>query len=819
MSNLKERIAVTGIGIICANGKNTAEFWRSVTDNKSGIKVVSTIDMSGINTQYAGEIDGYNPSDYFSPAEIKTYDIAGQLSIIAAREAAQVAKFSLENADPYRVGVILGTSLGGMRSGEQFHEQWVREGIQHADPSLLYKYTIHIPVDSVSKDLKLKGPKSVISNACAAGTNSIGYAADIIRSGKADAMFAGGVDPLCRLSMSGFNTLGALSPEPCAPFSKSTGLNIGEGAGVLLLERMDLAVERGAVILGEVLSYALSADAYHITAPDPAGAGGMRSMRRTLEKAAITEQDVHYINGHGTGTQANDSSEPIGVRTLFQNQVPVSSTKSMLGHMLGAAGAAEGVTSVLAINNSFIPATINFDAEANKFPDLDFVPNAGREAELGTVMSNSFAFGGNNASLLLGKFQADRPTPSVRTAKRVLITGIGAMAGQSANAEEIFAKFQAGEHAFAEVEDFDTSLYGPKLGAQVPEIPFAKLVNRQLLRRMDELGKQACAAAKMALDDAKLKVDTKNSERIGVLFATGTGPLKTVEAFNRTVITKGAEHAEALLFPNTVMNAAAGHICLNFKIKGPTTTITSGGTAGINALFYATSLIQHGDADAILVVTGDEFNETMIAGHSRIPGYLTRDTIKPFGAGLDGTVIGEGCVAYLVESEESALARGARIYAEFKGFGLTSDSSGPARVSRKGEEWAKSFELALQDAGLKPEQLDYVASAASGNLLFDTAEARALKQVIGDKAPISAPKAYFGETLATSGMIGVLSAVYAMNSGQIPAVPGVTQKFAEADGLDLVLDGHRERAVDHALVSSFSFGGNYQAVVIGRYEK
>ncbi|PWK15854.1 beta-ketoacyl-[acyl-carrier-protein] synthase family protein [Tumebacillus permanentifrigoris] len=820
MSNYKDRIAVTGIGIICANGNNVEDFWRSVTSNKSGIKVVSSIDMSGIDTQYAGEIDGYNPADHFSPQEVQEYDIAGQLSIIAAREAVQVAKLDLASVDPYRVGVILGTSLGGMRSGEEFHAQWIQEGIKEADPSLLYKYVIHIPVDSVSKSLKLKGPKSVISNACAAGTNSIGYAADIIRSGRADAMFAGGVDPLCRLSMSGFNTLGALSAEHCAPFSKSEGLNIGEGAGVLLLERMDLALERGATILGEVLSYALSADAYHITAPDPAGAGGMRSMRRALEKAAITEQDVDYINGHGTGTKANDSSEPVGVRTLFKGNVPMSSTKSMLGHMLGAAGAGEGVTSILAINNNFLPATINFDHEANGFKDIDFVPNEGRQAEVNTVMSNSFAFGGNNASILLGKFEEQRELPSVRDNKRVVITGLGAIAGQSAKAEEIFAKFEAGEHAFTAIDEFDTTEYdGVKLGSKIPEMPFEKLVNRALLRRMDELGKQACAATKMALDDAKLKVDTKNSERIGVLFATGTGPLKTVEAFNRTVISKGAEHAEAQLFPNTVMNAAAGHVCLNFKIKGPTTTITSGGTAGINALFYATELIKHGDANAVIVIAADEFNETMIAGHSRVPGYLSRDMIKPFGQGLDGTVIGGGCVAYIVESEESALARGVRVYSELKGFGLTSDSSGPGRVNRTGEEWAKSFELALQEAGLASDQLDYVAAAASGNLVFDTAEARALKRVVGDKVPVSAPKGYFGEMLATSGMMGLLSVLYAMNSGNIPGIPGLEQTFTEAAGLDLVLGGNRERVVNHALVSSFSFGGNYQSVVVGRYEK
>ena len=292
MAHQGERIVVTGIGVICANGIGRDVFWSNVSQSKSGIRPATTVDMTDLLTNVAGEVEAFEPERYLSKRELRFMDRCGQMAVVAAREAVEHAQLDMHSENPYRVGVVLGTSLGGMVSGQHFHEQWIKEGIRKTHPRLLQVYTLHHPADLVSIDLGFKGPKSVISNACAAGTNAIGYATDILISGKADVMLTGGVDPLSHLSFSGFNSLSALSPDACAPYSRSKGLNLGEGAAILVLERLSHALERGAPILAEVMGYALSSDSYHQTAPDPGGSGAIRSMSGALEMANISVNEL-----------------------------------------------------------------------------------------------------------------------------------------------------------------------------------------------------------------------------------------------------------------------------------------------------------------------------------------------------------------------------------------------------------------------------------------------------------------------------------------------------------------------------------------------
>ncbi|KAA0560846.1 beta-ketoacyl-[acyl-carrier-protein] synthase family protein [Bacillus sp. CH30_1T] len=809
----KFQVAVTGIGIICANGKNVEEFWGNIIEGKSGIKLVKELDLSDLSTNYGGEVEKFIPSNYFTKKELLQLDRAGQFAVLAAREAVSSANIDFSN-DPYRAGLILGTSLGGIASGEKFHEQWINKDINHTDRSLIFKYPIHVPADNVATDLGIKGPKSVISNACAAGTNSVGYALDTIRSGKADVMLAGGVDPLTKLSLSGFNSLQALCDGPCSPYSESNGVNIGEGAAFLVLERLDYAEARGAEILAEVLDYSLSADCYHQTAPDPAGSGALQSMKNVLMQAGYEPKDISYINGHGTGTPANDSSEPKALRSLLKEySPPISSTKSMIGHMLGAAGAAEAVTSILAIKKGVIPPTVNFKEESSKF-DLDFVPNNSRKGNVDLVLSNSFAFGGNNATIMFGaKTESNKPVVNY-SKRRVVISGVGAIAGNASNVEEIYSLLKNGESGISEITEFDTSIYGYQDAGIIPEIKYGKFVNPKLLRKMDTISKQAAVATNMAIKDANIKINRDNSEEVGLIFATGTGPIETVEAFNRVVISEGAQKANARRFPNTVMNAAAGHIGLNFKLKGPTSTICAGGVSAINGLFYANSLIQQGICKQVIVVSSDEFNEPMLAGMHRIPGYLTKDKAKPFDVESSGNILGAGSVAFVLESDESAKERGAEIHAEIKGFGMTSDNSKIGRINPTGEAWEKSIELALAEAGLEVSNIGYIASSASGHKTFDAIESRVLSRVFGNDTPVSAPKSVFGETHGTAGAIGILSSILAF-SGVVPAIQHLTNPNPRVE-LDLVTNTRRAD-VKNALINSFAYGGNYNSLVVSQY--
>ncbi|GCE49800.1 3-oxoacyl-[acyl-carrier-protein] synthase II [Thermosporothrix hazakensis] len=815
----RERIVVTGVGVICANGIGQKAFWDNVVRGSSGIRSVHTVDMTNLSTDVAGEVTEFHPERYFSKREMRFMDRCGQMAVIAAREAAEHAHINVQQLDPYRIGVVLGTSLGGMVSGQMFHEQWIKRGIHKTHPRLLQLYTLHAPLDLISIDLGLKGPKSVISNACAAGTNAIGFATEFLISGKADVMFTGGVDPLSHLSFSGFNSLSALSPEACAPYSKSNGLNLGEGAAILVLERLSHAEARGATILAEVMGYGLSSDSYHQTAPDPGGSGAIRSMSTAVEMANISIHEISYINGHGTGTPTNDMIEPKAIRAFLKEHkdIPISSTKSMIGHTLGAAGAIEGVTCVLALQDGILPPTINFDEERRTY-DLDFVPNHSRPAKLDIILSNSFGFGGNNASIIFGKYPRAGHGHAWQH-KRVVISGIGALAAGANTTAEVFSRLREGQSQIQPIIEFDASPYGSLLAGMIRGLRYEKIINPGLLRKMDTISKQAVAAAKFALTDSGFKIDRHNCEQVGILFATGTGPVETVESFYRTVIEQGVKNANPRLFPNTVMNAAAGHVSLHFKIKGPTSTITAAGTSTISALFYAYSLIQRGVVDTILVVSSDECNEPMLAGFGRIPNFLSRDTLRPFDRSHSGTNIGAASTAFLIQSEEAARSCGARPYAELAGFGMTADTFRVARINEEGTEWQRSFELALLDAGIEPAQLGAVFAAANGLPLVDEVEARVLARVVGDRVPVTAPKSIFGETHGSAGGLNIIAGIAALHDGFISATANLREP-QEYAALDYVYGAARPATPEHVLISSYSVtgSGNYHSLVLRRYQ-
>jgi 3-oxoacyl-[acyl-carrier-protein] synthase II len=815
-----KRIVITGIGILSANGIGVEEFWENVVQGRSGIKEVTRVDTSSLITRYAGEVEKFDPMAYFSPQKLKRMDRAAQFAIVAAREAVKMSGVDFNNVDAYRAGLVLGTSLGGLLSGDMFHRQWINQGFTKTSPSLLMSYPIHTPADWVSKELGLKGPRSVISTACAAGTNAIGFGADFIRSGKADIMVVGGVDPLAPLSFAGFNCLQALAVEPCAPYSNSQGITIGEGAGILILERLDIAERRGATILAEVLAYELSADAYHPTAPDPSGSGAIRSMKGTMHQAGLEAIHISYVNGHGTGTPANDKSEPKAVKKAlgdYASQVPMSSTKSMTGHCLGAAGAIEGVTCVLAIKNDILPPTTNFQTDNSPY-GLDYVPNEARKAAVEITLSNSFAFGGNNATIAFGKYRTQRkPSAANNNSRpRIVITGLGTVGPGGVGKEALWQTFAQGRDCLSTIDAFDATSYSSQRGGSMPEVNWKKYIPANLLRRTDSLSKLAVAAARMALDDGNLKATRTNSESIAVILGTGTGPLETVESINRDIITKGMNAVNPAMFPNSVMNAATGQICLSFSLKGPTSTITAGGVSGSSALVYGYELLCQGRAEAALVVSADEFNEPLLAGHDRL-GILASDTIRPFDRCASGMLLSCGSTAFLLEREESAKNRGATIYGEFLGYGMTADNYKIGGNNPEGIEWAESIRQAVSHAGLATEDINFYAAAACGLPLIDGAEAKAVRLALGRNVLISSMQSMVGYTFGGAGGIGLMGALMAMNQGIVPPTLFLENPIYEVQ-LNYVAKQPVKKSIDHVAIGSFAFGGNYVTLLVGKYE-
>ena len=813
------RVVITGVGIICASGLHREDFWSNVTAGQSGIKPLESIDTDELRTNVAGEIKHYRPEKFFSRRQLRRLDRASQYAVIAAREAVFQAGLDLGRLDPFRVGVIMGTSLGGMQSGDRFHRQWLTRGLRRARPSLLLSYPIHTPCDAVAHYLGLKGPRSVISTACAAGANALGLARDLLVSGRADIMLAGGVDPLCLLSFCGFSVLQAACPAPCSPYSRSDGLNLGEGAAVLVMEPLERALERGVPVLAEFLGYGLSADAYHPTAPDPGGQGAAAAMVRALRMAGLTPEEVSYINGHGTGTPANDLAEPKAMRLVFGEHlpsIPISSTKSMIGHTLGAAGAIEAATCVLAVERDVVPPTVNFQPEKCKNPDLDFVPNQSRAHRVEVALSNSFAFGGNNACVIVGKYRPERSLPPGGEGEStVVITGLGAVGAAGLGVEEWWRSFTDGRPCWGEIRGFDPSPYRCRLGAEMIPLSPRGYSSPEAWRRMDALSRQALVAARLAWNDAGLSPGREGAREMAVIFATGSGPIETVEAFNRSIILKGPAAANPKLFPNTVMNAAAGHICLAMGFKGPTSTITAGGVSSSTALIYATEMLRQGRAGTALVVCADEFNEAILAGHDCLPGLLTGEKVRPFDQCSSGTLLGAAGIAFVLEREDAAGWRQARVYARLMGYGMAGDNHKLGGINPRGREWARAVGEALDTAGVHPEQIGYCAAAACGVGMVDRAEAAALQAAGCRHVPVGAPKSITGDCMGSSGAVNVLAAVLALTGGVL--TPSVNLEEPQADiPLNHVRVPGVRAAVQYALVNSFAYGGNYVSLVLGK---
>ena len=411
----KRRVVVTGISMITPLGSGVEKSWEGLLAGKSGIRRITQFDSSQFSTKIAGEVDGFNPEDYIEIKEIKKMDRFIHFAIAVARMALEDSGLKITDDNAERVGVIVGSGIGGLASLERYHTVLMERGPRKLTPFFIPMLIINLASGQISIKVGAKGPNSAVVTACATGSHAIGDAFRIIQRGDADVMIAGGAEAVVTpLGIGGFNAMKALStrndePERASrPFDiDRDGFIMGEGAGIVILESLEGAVARGAKIYTEIVGYGMTADAYHITAPSPGGEGAVRCMKLTLRDAEVNPSDINYINAHGTSTKYGDELETIGIKTVFGEhayKIPVSSTKSMTGHLLGAAGGVEAVITVLTICNDIVPPTINLD---NPDPecDLDYVPHQSREMSVHYALTNSFGFGGTNACLLFKKFK------------------------------------------------------------------------------------------------------------------------------------------------------------------------------------------------------------------------------------------------------------------------------------------------------------------------------------------------------------------------------------------------------------------------------
>lgn len=411
---MERRCVITGIGAITPIGNNAEAYWEGLASGTCGIDYITKFDTSDFKVKIGAEVKNFDPTEYVSKKDTKRQDMVSIFGIAAAAQAVEMSGIQLDNIDRTRFGVLVGSGIGGLVTIQEQVFKLYDKGPGKVSPLFIPMSISNMVAGNIAIQFGAKGLCENVVTACATGTNCIGNAFRHIKHGYADMILAGGSEAaISEIGIAGFTNLMALSTNPdpkdaCKPFDKNRdGFVMGDGAGIFFLEELEHAKKRGATILGEIVGYGSTGDAYHMTSPSPDGEGAARAMALAMEEANITPAEVSYINAHGTSTGPNDSGETLAIKQVFGDlayKVPVSSTKSMTGHLLGAAGGIEAIAAVLALKHGFIPPTINYK-EKDEACDLDYVPNVGRKADLNYVLSNSFGFGGHNAVLCFKKWE------------------------------------------------------------------------------------------------------------------------------------------------------------------------------------------------------------------------------------------------------------------------------------------------------------------------------------------------------------------------------------------------------------------------------
>ncbi|MGI6622463.1 MAG: beta-ketoacyl-ACP synthase II [Acetivibrionales bacterium] len=407
---MKKRVVVTGLGVVHSLGTNLETFWNAVKEGKNGIKTITKFDTSDYSTKVGAQIDDFDATQCIDKKEAKRMDLFTQYSIYAAQEAVTMAGIDFSTIDPYRAGVLVGSGIGGIETLEDNCRILFEKGPKRISPFFVPMMIANMASGQIAIKFGLKGYNACVVTACATANHSIGDAMRVIQNGYADIMISGGAEAsITPLGFSGFCSMRAMSentdPKTASrPFDKNRdGFVMGEGAGILVLEEYEHAVKRGAKIFAELVGYGCTCDAYHITAPDPEGDAGVKCLQLALEDAGVTPDKVGYVNAHGTSTPLNDPLETRSIKKVFGPNIAVSSTKSMTGHLLGAAGGIEAIISIMAMRDSFLPPTINLH-DPDPECDLDYVPNQGRKKEIEYALSNALGFGGHNGALLFKKY-------------------------------------------------------------------------------------------------------------------------------------------------------------------------------------------------------------------------------------------------------------------------------------------------------------------------------------------------------------------------------------------------------------------------------
>ncbi|MDT9721988.1 beta-ketoacyl-[acyl-carrier-protein] synthase family protein [Paenibacillus sp. ClWae2A] len=808
-TNTKDRIVITGMGVLCALGDHPQMVYERMFGAETGIREVTRFNTDKLQSSLAGQLeDSIREAALSGTAEL-SMDLCARYAIAAAKKALIDSGLSIAHTDnlkqhdsanetggqptvaPARIGLTLGTCNGGVLSLE---EQW---NLSELDVDHTSRYPFYQQGDDAAQVLGVEGPVATLNTACAASGNAIGYASDLIRWGYADVMLAGGSDPLSHSVYAGFNVLRALNSRPSSPFSTQYGLNLGEGAAFVVLERLDAALERGATIYAELCAYGLSNDAHHMTASHPEGAGIQRAVEMAISLAGVSKTDIEYVNAHGTGTQANDRAEISGLRGSFGPNMttPVSSSKAYFGHTLGTSAALELVTSLYAIRQGYVPATLHFEEPREGCEEVDIIQHSMRPMRPKYMICNNSGFGGHNVSLVLrtngieeerysGVQNPERENSleghqgKTVPRRRVVITGVGAVSKGDILMGNVLTAFgkdadQMTTTSLFSLKDYDKSKYE---------------------RRMNQLTQNTIGAVLAAVEDAAMSESQR--EYTGFIYGTARGSTSSISNFLESVFVKGPEYASTIYFPHTVINSIAGQTAEKLQFKGFNSSFSTGGNEGLTAALYATGKIREGALTSCLIGAGDERSQ------------LAEDIDRAKGLHDSRYDMTEGSVCMVLSDLEEAIQSRSGIYAELRGLGAASGTT--QDTAKLGEALIRAVTDALHEAGTDMGQMDLILLNSVGRPgeleLEQSAISSMWKGEAAQSVPIITLNACAGYGESYSSMLHLAAAAELVS-------PGAMNECAKGTYAHLGLP-ERSSAYRHILTISSTVNRSYSAAVI-----
>jgi 3-oxoacyl-[acyl-carrier-protein] synthase II len=713
---MRRRVVITGMGVLCCAGGDIKEFRQNVTRGVCCLARIEDPRAAQLRARYAGLLNGTGATRLRIEPGLEGFDRFVHMALVAAREALGAARVQPAELGR-RTGLIFATCSGPMLLIEEHYER-ILGGNGHLTPAQLFAKRYHSGAKVLAHALGIHGFSTTVVTACSASTAAIALAADLIRCRMLDAALAGGSDAFATSTLAGFEGLKATCEGKCAPFSKPFGLNLGEAAGFVFLETPEAATTRGVAFQAELLGSGMSNDAHHCSAPEPAGRGLASAMKRALVDAGLSPEQIAYVNAHGTGTEANDKAESKAVRKVFglhAERLSVSSTKSMVGHCLGAAGAVEAIASIVCAQSGVLPPTANF-TEPRDGCALDCVPEAGRSWPGSRVfMSNNSAFGGHNASVVVEVAQESRralnepkefglthlPSPAqpptatetiyVTACGLVSALGVGGAANRDAEKD--------GRHG---ITPFSAAGLPAILAGIVNETEVEKFDRRLDLRGMDRSSRWATVAARGAIREARFPGKPSTLAELGLFLNLAAGPSWAESEFLTSFLSNNRRVQQLAAFPYIVPSSVAGNVCRALMLAGHNLTLSAGPGAGLLGLAAAVAALRARRVGAVLTGAVDELSERILADH-HAAGLISANGDAPPG---------EGAAILLLETAAHACARGAKPIAELCGLVCSTETDRAVMASDSVKALEEVIHDALQLAGVTPEQVRAVCSDA-----------------------------------------------------------------------------------------------------------